>query len=82
MNFTPSALHGIGLLSPDSPFKFALHGSMIEGFHLDLVSNAEPLASDVTISFDPPIIADLASVSYLTGRTIDLIDNEFVIRDT
>lgn len=82
MHITNSALRMIEILSPDAPFKIEVHGTMVNGFHVDLVSNASQSQFDVTINSEPLIIADLASVSYLTGSTIDLIDNEFVIRNT
>jgi hypothetical protein len=79
MLITETAIARIAHLSPDGPFKFSTHGSLDQGFHVDLVANAEPLQFDVTISSDPWIIADLTSVSHLSGRTVDVVDDEFII---
>ena len=79
MLITELAIARIAALSPDGPFKFSTHGSLDQGFHVDLVANAEPLPFDVTISSDPWIIADLTSVSHLSGRTVDIVDDEFTI---
>jgi hypothetical protein len=79
MHITEIAIARIAHISPDGPFKFSTHGSLDQGFHVDLVPNAEPLPFDVTISSDPWIIADLTSVSHLSGRTVDVVDDEFII---
>lgn len=79
MIITEFAIARIASISPDGPFKFSTHGSLDQGFHVDLAANAEQTAFDVTINSDPLIIADLASVSHLSGRTVDVIDDEFVI---
>jgi hypothetical protein len=79
MHITETAIARIARISPDGPFKFSTHGSLDQGFHVDLAANAEPLPFDVTISSDPWIIADLTSVSHLSGRTVDVVDDEFII---
>lgn len=79
MILTQIAIDTIAELSPDGPFKFSTHGTMDQGFHVDLTANAEQLPFDVTINLDPLIIADLTSISHLSGRTVDVVDDEFVI---
>ena len=79
MIITQLAINKIASISPDGPFKFSTHGTLDQGFHVDLVPNADPLQFDVTISSDPWIIADLTSVSHLSGRTVDILDDEFII---
>jgi len=79
MEITPAALRVIERISQDSPFKVSVHGSMILGYHLDLIANSEPLPNDVTICTDPWVIADLPAITYLMNRTLDCTNDEFVI---
>lgn len=81
MIITKSAEIQIGLLLRDGPFKLSASGSFSQGWHVDLIANAEPLGTDVTICSKPWVIADLLAVSQLSGRTLDFnpVTDEFVI---
>jgi hypothetical protein len=48
----------------------------VAGSHVDLIPDADPLPLDVTICDDPLIIADFASVNFLTHQVIDYDFNE------
>jgi Fe-S cluster assembly iron-binding protein IscA len=82
MNITHNARNKISeLCSPNSPFRIAVTGSMINGNHVDLIANATALSSDVTICTSPAVVADFASINFLTGQTIDFdySTEEFII---
>jgi Fe-S cluster assembly iron-binding protein IscA len=82
MNITLSArLKVLELSTLGKPFRIQVTGNLVAGNHVDLFPNAEASTSDITICSMPFVIADMASVNYLTGQTIDFdnMNEEFII---
>lgn len=85
MNISKSASSKIlDLTSDEKPFRIQITGMLlhgVHGVHVDLIPNAEHQPNDVTIWTEPLVIADFASVNFLTNRELhfDQLQNEFII---
>lgn len=83
MQISLNARAKILALSPEGPFRIQATGSMLQGFHIDLVSNAREAEMDVTICDVPLVITDLNSLAQLSNQSLDFDykSEEFVIRN-
>ena len=82
MNITLSARSKVLQLSQTGlPFRIQVTGTVVSGNHVDLIPNAEITPKDVTICCTPFIIADLISINFLSGQTVDFDydADEFII---
>ena len=82
MNITLSARSKVLQLSKTGmPFRIQVTGTLKSGNHVDLIPDSESTSNDVTICSAPYIIADLTTINFLSGQTVDFDyqDEEFII---
>ena len=82
MIFTKSASEKIAaLVGASSSFRINAAGNIIDGHHIEMLIDDPIGMSDVTICEDPRIIANLSTINYLSGNTVDFDGEteEFII---